>query len=173
MAFVANVLDDSFSREFGIKEHWPSCFCSYIRKHLSLCPHCLFSCHRILNWGKSTPQLLKTCFWKKRKGKDVTCGQVWWPIPGKCTHTQQWVVNKHAHTDREHTPGAVGSQCYGARGAVGGLIKVGGIALLKGLTSIVVLRVEKALDIHSPHLQSLPELRLEPVPFPTFKIITK
>ncbi len=33
-------------------------------------------------------------------------------------------------------------------------------ALLKG-TSVVVLRVERALYIHSPHLQSLPDLRLE------------
>ncbi len=57
---------------------------------------------------------------KKRKGKDVTCGQVRWPILGICVlhlthpsaHTQQWVVNKHTHTHthththREHTPGA-------------------------------------------------------------------
>ncbi len=38
-------------------------------------------------------------------------------------HTQQWVVNKHTHTHTHtHTPGAVGSQCCGARGAVGGLV---------------------------------------------------
>ncbi len=37
-------------------------------------------------------------------------------------------------------------------------------ALLKG-TSVVVLKVERALDIHSPHLQFLPDLRLEPVTF--------
>ncbi len=36
--------------------------------------------------------------------------------------------------------------------------------LLKG-TSVVVLRVESALDIHSPHLQPLPDLRLEPATF--------
>ncbi len=34
-------------------------------------------------------------------------------------------------------------------------------ALLKGLTSVVVLKVERALYIHSPHLQFLPDLRLE------------
>ncbi len=39
--------------------------------------------------------------------------------PSKCTHTQQWVVNKHTHTHREHTPRAVGSQCCSTRGAVG------------------------------------------------------
>ncbi len=38
-------------------------------------------------------------------------------------------------------------------------------ALLKGLTSVVVLRVERALYIHSPHRQSLPDLRLEPATF--------
>ncbi len=29
------------------------------------------------------------------------------------------------------------------------------------LLKVVVLRVERALDIHSPHLQFLPDLRLE------------
>ncbi len=56
---------------------------------------------------------------------EVTCGQVWWPILGicalhlthPCANTQQWT-----HTHREHTPGAVGSQCCGARGAVGGSV---------------------------------------------------
>ncbi len=38
-------------------------------------------------------------------------------------------------------------------------------ALLKGLTSVVVLRVERALVIHSPHRQSLPDLRFEPATF--------
>lgn len=43
---------------------------------------------------------------KKRKGKDVKCGQILWPILGICAlhlthpgaHTQQWEVNKHTHT---------------------------------------------------------------------------
>uniref|UniRef100_A0A671R738 Arachidonate 5-lipoxygenase-like n=1 Tax=Sinocyclocheilus anshuiensis TaxID=1608454 RepID=A0A671R738_9TELE len=52
-------------------------------------------------------------------------------------------------THHEHTPIAVGSSW-------------GFVALLKGLTSVVVLRVERALYIHSPHLQSLPDLRLKP-----------
>ncbi len=38
-------------------------------------------------------------------------------------------------------------------------------ALLKGLTSVVVLRVERALVIHSPHRQSQPDLRFEPATF--------
>ncbi len=37
-------------------------------------------------------------------------------------------------------------------------------ALLKGLTSVVVLKV-RALVIHSPHLQSLPDLGIEPATF--------
>ncbi len=37
-------------------------------------------------------------------------------------------------------------------------------ALLKG-TSVTVLRVERALYIHSPHLQFLPDLRFEPATF--------
>ncbi len=38
-------------------------------------------------------------------------------------------------------------------------------ALLKGLTSVVLLKVDRALYIHSPHLQSLLDLRLEPATF--------
>ncbi len=81
---------------------------------------------------------------------EVTYSQVWWPIFGicalqlthpRCTHTQQWT-----HTHCEHTPGAVGSHlCCGAQGAIGG-----------SCTSVVVLKVERALYIHSPHLQFLP-----------------
>ncbi len=37
-------------------------------------------------------------------------------------------------------------------------------ALLKG-TSVAVLRVERALYIHTPHLQFLPDRRLEPTTF--------
>ncbi len=65
-------------------------------------------------------------------------------------HTQQWT-----HTHREHTPGAVGSQCCGTRGAVGGLV------LAQGHLSRGIEGEERALDIHSPHLQFLPDLRLE------------
>ncbi len=35
-------------------------------------------------------------------------------------------------------------------------------ALFKGLTSVVVLKVERALYIRSPQRQFLPDLRLEP-----------
>ncbi len=39
-----------------------------------------------------------------------------------------------------------------------------GGSVLKGLTSVVVLRVERVLDIHSPH-SLLPDLRLKPATF--------
>ncbi len=38
--------------------------------------------------------------------------------PSKCTHTA--VSSEHTHC--EHTPGAVGSHCFSARGAVGGSV---------------------------------------------------
>ncbi len=84
----------------------------------------------------------------------MTYGQVWWPIlricalqliHPKCTHT---AVNTHTpwtHTRSSGQPFMLrrpGSSC-------------GFGALLKG-TSVVVLRVKRALDIHSPHLQFLP-----------------
>ncbi len=87
---------------------------------------------------------------------EVTYSQVWWPILGisalhlshpKCTHT---AVNTH-------TPGAVGSHLYcSARWGFG--------ALLKG-TSVVVLKVERALYVHSPHLKFLPDRDSNSQPF--------
>ncbi len=96
----------------------------------------------------------------KVKGHDVTYDQVWWPILGicglhlnhpKCTHT---AVN--THTPWTHTQSS--GQLFMLRhpGSSWGFS-----ALLKG-TSVVVLRVERALYIHSPHLQFLLDLRLEP-----------
>ncbi len=93
----------------------------------------------------------------------MTCGQAWRPILGicalhlthlKCTHT---VVNTHTH--REHKPGALGSQCCRAQGTVG-------VSVPQGLTSVVEesdWRWKRALVIHSLHLQSPPDLKLEPV----------
>ncbi len=100
----------------------------------------------------------------ERKGKDVTCAKVWCPILGICAlhlthpsaHAQQWVVNTNIHTPWTHTRSC--GQPMPRR--PGSCWEFG--ALLKGLTSVVVLKVERALDIHSPHLQSLPDLRLEP-----------
>ncbi len=79
----------------------------------------------------------------------MTYSQVWWPILGicalrlthpKCTHTQQWT-----HTRSSGQPFML--RRPGSSWGFG--------ALLKG-TSVMVLRVERALDIHSPHLQFLP-----------------
>ncbi len=98
---------------------------------------------------------------EKWKGKDVTCRQVWCPILGTralhLTHPSAHTHSCEKWTQRnKHTlwtpPGAVGSQCYGTRGAIGGLVE--------GLTS-----VGKRAG-HSLHnLQSLPYLRLEPANF--------
>ncbi len=74
--------------------------------------------------------------------------------PSKCTHTAVSSEQTHTHT-HTHTHRAVGSP--GSSWGFG--------ALLKGLTSVMVLRVERALVIHSPHLQSLPDMRLEPATF--------
>ncbi len=90
----------------------------------------------------------------KRCESDVTYGQEWWPILGicalqlshpKCTHT---AVNTHTpwtHTRSSGQPFML--RCPGSSWGFG--------ALFKG-TSVVVLRVERALYIHSPHLQFLP-----------------
>ncbi len=41
----------------------------------------------------------------------------------------------------------------------------GSDALLKGLTSVVVLKVEESAGYSLPHLQFLPDLRLKPATF--------
>ncbi len=81
----------------------------------------------------------------------MTYSQVWWPIPGihalhlihpKCTHT---AVNTHkpwTHTRSSGQPFSGSSWGFSA--------------LLKG-TSVVVLKAERVLYIHSPHLQFLPD----------------
>ncbi len=81
----------------------------------------------------------------------MSYSQVWWPIPGihalhlihpKCTHT---AVNTHkpwTHTRSSGQPFSGSSWGFGA--------------LLKG-TSVVVLKAERVLYIHSPHLQFLPD----------------
>ncbi len=92
----------------------------------------------------------------KESESDVTYGQVWWPILGicalhlshpKCTHT---AVNTHTHTPWTHTRSSGQPFMLRRPGSSWGFG-----ALLKG-TSVVVLRVERALYIHSPHLQFLP-----------------
>ncbi len=70
-------------------------------------------------------------------------------LPGMTGHKKHTHSSEHTHC--EHTPGAVGSHlCCGAWGAVGGSM------LAQKGTSVVVLKEERALYIHSPHLQFLP-----------------
>ncbi len=60
------------------------------------------------------------CIFKGKGERKGVCGQVWWPILGICA---LHLTHPSAHThSSEHTPGAVGSQCCGARGAVGGSV---------------------------------------------------
>ncbi len=85
-------------------------------------------------------------------------------------HTQQWI-----NTHREHTPGAVGSRlCCGAQGAVGGSIPCSStpqswywrwrasaqVHLSRGIEG-----GERALYIHSLHLQFLPDRDSNSQPF--------
>ncbi len=94
----------------------------------------------------------------------VTYDQVWWPILGICalhfnpskvhTHSSEH-THTHTHTPWTHTQSSGQPFMLRRPGS-----SWGSGALLKG-TSVVVLRVKRALYIHSPHLQSLPDLRLE------------
>ncbi len=71
--------------------------------------------------------------------------------PSKCTHT---AVNTHTLWTHTRSSGQPMLRRPGSSWGFG--------ALFKGLTSVVVLKVERALDIHSPHRQFLPDPRLEP-----------
>ncbi len=96
---------------------------------------------------------------KERKGKGKESGV--WPSmvthtrnlssafnPSKCTLT---AVNTHPEQ------WAAMLRRPGSSWGIG--------ALLKGLTSVVVLKVERALVIHSPHRQFLPDLGIKPATF--------
>ncbi len=96
---------------------------------------------------------------------EVTYGQVWWPILGicalhlthpKCTHT---AVNTHTPWTHTRSSPEQWAAIYAA--APGEQLGFG--ALLKG-TSVVVLKVERVLYIHSPHLQFLPARDSNPWP---------
>ncbi len=93
----------------------------------------------------------------------MTYDQVWWPILGICalhlTHPKctQTAVNIHTpwtHTRSSGQPFML--RCPGSSWGFG--------VLLKG-TSVVVLKEERALYIHSPHLQSLPARDSNSQPF--------
>ncbi len=86
---------------------------------------------------------------------EVTFGQVWWPILGICalhlTHPMCTHTAVNTHTPWTHTRSS--GQPFFMLRRPGSSRGFG--ALLKG-TSVVVLRVKRALYIHSPHLQFLP-----------------
>ncbi len=68
------------------------------------------------------------------------------------THTRHIYNGVHAYTHPEQWA-AIYSVAPGEQLGYGDL--------LRGLASVVVLKVERALDIHSPHRQSLTDLKLE------------
>ncbi len=88
------------------------------------------------------------------KGKDVTCGQVWWPMLGICAlhlthpsvHTQQWVVNKHTHTHTVNTH----QELWAAINAAAPGEQLGVRCLAQGNLSRGIEGGERALYIHSP-----------------------
>ncbi len=80
--------------------------------------------------------------------------QVWWPILGiralHLTHPKRAHTQQGTHTPWTHTRSSEQSFMLWRPGSSCGFGD-----FLKG-TSVVVLKVEWALDIHSPHLQFLP-----------------
>ncbi len=101
--------------------------------------------------------------WRKKKERDVTYRQVWWPILGiRALHLPIQVhthSSEHTHTPWTHTRRS--GQLFMLRHPGSGW---GFGALLKS-TSVVVLKVERALDIHSPHQKSLPDRHSNLQPF--------
>ncbi len=73
---------------------------------------------------------------------------LWSKFTHPSAHTQQWT---HTHTPWTHTRSSGQPFMLRRPGSSWGFG-----ALLEG-TSVVVLRVERALNIHSPHRQSLPD----------------
>ncbi len=98
----------------------------------------------------------------------TTISDPWWPILGicalrlthpKCTaHTQQWI---HTHLEQWAAIYAQRLLC-GARGVV---ISLSRVRFLAQGHLVVVLKVERALYIHSPPLQFLPTRNLNSQPF--------
>ncbi len=99
---------------------------------------------------------------KERKGKDARPNMVshTWNLcfafnPSKCTHTQQWEVNKHTHT---HTVNTHPEQ-WAANAAAPGE-QLGVRCLAQGSHPWYWRWRER-----SPHLESLLDLRLKPATF--------
>ncbi len=106
-------------------------------------------------WGRVQKKNL--LHWKERKGKE---SGVW---PSMVTHTRNL---SSAFNPSKCTLTAVNThleQWAAILRRPGSSWGIG--ALLKGLTSVVVLKVERVLVIQSPHRQSLPDLGIEPATF--------
>ncbi len=123
--------------------------------------HLLLRCFVFKWWLNGQIYFYFFMFLKKRGERERGKGSGVWPSmvthtrnlssafnPSKCTLT---AVNTHPEQ------WAAILQRPGSSWGIG--------ALLKGLTSVVVLKVERALVIHSPHRQSLPDLGIEPATF--------
>ncbi len=125
--------------------------------HNKYCIHgrILQICNQILQISN---QILKAF----KSESDVTYGQVWWPILGICalhlTHPKCIHTAVNTHKPWTHTRSSGQPLMLRHPGSSWGFG-----ALLKG-TSVVVLRVERALYIHSPHLQFLPARDSNPQP---------
>ncbi len=134
-----------------------ACFCLHCKYVVKLMK--MFSGGVFLSCIAMSSRLSVLVIWKH----DWTYDQVWWPTLGicalhlshpKCTHT---AVN--THTPWTHTRSSGQPFMLRRPGSSWGFG-----ALLKG-TSVVVLRVERELYIHSPHLQFLPAQDSNSQPF--------
>ncbi len=88
--------------------------------------------------------------------------------PSMVTHTRNLcsAFNKvHTHSSEHTLTVNTHPEQWAAIYAVAPGKQLGVRCLAQGLTSVVVLRVERALYIHSPHLQFLPVLDSNPRPF--------
>ncbi len=107
---------------------------------------------------------------RKRKGRDVRPSMVTQTL-NFCSAVSSGQMRVHARTctrtrTRTHTHTHTHTHTSGHPFVLWQPGSSWGFSvLLKGLTSEIVLRVERLLNIHSYHLQPLPDLRLEPATF--------
>ncbi len=137
-------------------DHWEMCLSMRTAEYVCSFMYCI---QDTVAPQKQTNNNKKRKWYFKYMNFEVTCGQVWWPILGICAlhlthpsaHTQQWTHTPWTHTRSSRQPML---RRLGSSWGFG--------ALLKGLTSVMVLKEERTLVIHSPHRQFLPDPRLEP-----------
>ncbi len=81
--------------------------------------------------------------------------------PEQCTHTH---THTHTHTLWTHTRSSAHTQCTHTWSSGSSAGEQLGVRCLAQGHLVVVLKVESALDIHSPHRQSLPDRDSNPQP---------